>query len=80
METLQTFVSREDQLIYPVDILKPSAPRTRSGKCKEAINNESSGLLARRSFEYVKRSKFKPKEGRFVLDIKETGTGNERYK
>lgn len=60
METLQAFVLQYQQLLYPVEDLKPSDPQTTSTKRKEAIVHEISGLLAKGGFEYIKRSKIPP--------------------
>lgn len=84
MTTLQAFVRENGESLYPVEVLKKSDPRTRSDKCKNAINTEIEGLLSRGAFKYVRREDI-PHDanilgGRFVLSIKQPNTEEELYK
>lgn len=76
---MQPFVINNEQIYFPVEIIRPSDPRTKSQKCKEIINNEISGLLARRAFQYVERNKL-PEHANilgeiFLQSIKTTRSG-----
>lgn len=52
---MHSFEINNNQLQFPVEILKPSDARTKSQKCNNEIGSEINGLLAKGAFKYVER-------------------------
>lgn len=75
MESIQAYVTENENTIYPMEILKIYASRTRSKQCLNAIQNKISCLFEKGAFKYVNKEKFpiitNILSGRFVLSIKQ---------
>lgn len=64
MESIKAYVIKDDNVQFPVEILKPSGPRTKSQKCNDPIKMKSvdyfqedySNMLIKRSFQTIQIS------------------------
>lgn len=80
---IDSYITYIEQLKCPVEILKPSNPRTETILCNDAIQNEISGVIGRGTFKYVFKDKLTRNAKffgvRFVFYIKQQGEDSKTY-
>ena len=82
--SLKGFATEESEDAFLTEVLNPNDPRSSSSRMTDAKRAEIKGIMERGTFKVILREEIPPNgnvlPGRFVLSIKSTENGEEKFK